>query len=160
MGQDMHLKFGSDNNLNLSFGSSSGLNLGMQMNDNAGTRNYNNLSNKPQINGNTIIGNMTLVDLGAVSENTTAGWEENPLYVPKAGEICVYSDTHKIKIGDGVVPIVDLPFLGGGDTEEIMQILQGHVNNQIVHITAEERAFWNAKLNYSVNGEELTFTRN
>ena len=125
-----------------------------------GTRNYNNLINKPQINGVTLIGNTTLADLNIVSENTAEGWGSNPAYIPKYGEICLYSDTGKIKIGDGSVPIVDLPYVGSQDNQAIMNALTKHVENKVIHVTAEEKAFWNAKLNYDVSGETLTFTRN
>ena len=69
----------------------------------SGTRNYENLNNKPQINGVTLVGNKSTADLGIVNENTEAEWALRPLYVPKRGEIVVYSDTQRIKIGDGSV---------------------------------------------------------
>lgn len=36
-----------------------------------GTTNYNDLSNKPTLNGTTIQGNMTTTDLGVVSSDDT-----------------------------------------------------------------------------------------
>jgi hypothetical protein len=35
-----------------------------------------------------------------------------------------------------------------------------HINDSIAHITAEERTFWNNKINLEVKGEELLFNRN
>ena len=126
---------------------------------NAGTRNYNNLSNKPQINGVTLQGNQTPADLGIVSENTESGWAQTPLYVPQRGEICLYSDTGRIKIGDGVVPLIDLPYLGSTDNELIMDALRSHTSNAVIHVSQEDRDRWDAKLNYTTVGEELIFNR-
>ena len=140
-----------------------------------GTSNYENLRNKPQINGVELSGNKTSSDLGIVSENTTAGWNENPLYLPKQGEICVYTDYTvlvddrgrtvsypEIKIGDGNAYLIDLPFVGTAMRYAILNKLNAHENNQTIHITQEEREFWNNKINTDneVQGEILVLTRN
>lgn len=155
----LDLDSGTQLNINTAFSASSNLSLG-QVLPSPGTRNYERLINKPSINGVQLVGNQSLADLNIVSENTTAGWDVTPTYVPKYGEICLYSDTGRIKIGDGVVPIVDLPFVGAQDTTTIMDALQEHTSNNTIHITSEEREFWNAKLNYTTDGETLVFTRN
>ena len=124
-----------------------------------GTSNYERLSHLPQINGVTLSGNKTSSDLNIVSENTAAGWENTPLYIPKAGEICVYSDTAQIKIGDGVVPIVDLPFIGQRDYETIVDALREHIENQVIHVSAEDRARWDNKLNYEIIDDNLIFNK-
>lgn len=135
------------------------------------TSNYERLANLPSINGVTLLGNKTSADLGihqVVSENTTEGWASTPLYVPRSGEICVYTDritylddqgrsvaVPDMKVGDGHVPVVDLPFVSMVSSRE----LQAHVLDTFLHVTAEDRARWDAKLNYDVIGENLTFTR-
>ena len=124
-----------------------------------GTKNYENLTNKPQINGVTLDGDQTSADLHIVSENTEAGWDEMPDYVPKHGEICLYTDTNQIKIGDGTVPIIDLPYVNGGNAEELARNLSAHINNSSVHVDEDEREFWNNKLNYTISGETLVFNR-
>lgn len=124
-----------------------------------GTRNYNNLVNQPQINGITLSGNKGVADLHIVSENTTEGWEMESMYVPKRGEICLFSDTNRIKVGDGSVPIVDLPFIGAHDTKTIMDALQGHINDTAAHVSAADRQRWDNKLNYSAIGETLVLNR-
>ncbi len=43
--------------------------------------------------------------------DTSANWEAVPDFVPLRGEIIVYSDKRKIKIGDGSTTISQLPFL-------------------------------------------------
>jgi hypothetical protein len=126
----------------------------------AGTTDYEKLKNKPSINGVVLIGDKTSVDLNIVSENTESGWAGTPTYVPKNGEICLYTDTGKIKIGDGSVCLVDLPFIGDTAVDEVKELLRKHIEDQNIHVTQEEKNFWNAKLNYDVNGEILTFNRN
>lgn len=125
----------------------------------AGTSNYERLKNLPQINGVTLIGNKTPADLHLVSENTSAGWDEDRLYIPKAGEICVFSDTGKIKIGDGVVPVVDLPYIAQSDYDAVMDELHEHTQNYQIHVSPEDRERWNNKLNYEIVGGELIFNR-
>jgi hypothetical protein len=125
-----------------------------------GTISYENIINKPTINGVIVDGGKTSADLRIVSENTEDGWDAMRTYVPQRGEICFYSDIGKIKIGDGTVPIVDLPFIAGGDAEAVMDRLNNHINDDEHHITQQEREFWNAKLNYDIAGEGLIFTRN
>lgn len=125
----------------------------------AGTSNYERLKNLPQINGVTLIGNKTPADLHIVSENTSAGWDEDRLYIPKAGEICMFSDTGKIKIGDGVVPVVDLPYIAQSDYDAVMDELHEHTQNHQIHVSPEDRERWNNKLNYEIVDGELIFNR-
>ena len=112
-------------------------------------------------------------DLYLVSENTTDGWNNLRQYIPKAGEICVYTDyaviqddfgndisVPGIKVGDGNAYLIDMPFVGAETRYYLLRRLQDHENNTIVHITQAEREFWNNKLNYDVSNEELILTRN
>ena len=138
-----------------------------------GTTNYENLRNKPQINGVELVGNKNAVDLSLVSENSTAGWNANPQYLPKPGEICIYTDAvvvtddlgntityPDIKIGDGNTYLIDKPFVTAGVRYTVLNALWEHENNHVIHITQEEREFWNNKLNTDVSGEELILNRN
>lgn len=125
-----------------------------------GARNYDNLTNKPQINGTTLSGNKTPYDIGLISENTTAGWAENPTYVPRRGEICLYTDTQYVKIGDGEVPVVDLPYIESSYVGELEDRLDTHVNNMAKHVSSADRTFWDNKLNYRVQDETLILNRN
>lgn len=138
-----------------------------------GIINYNGAINKPQINGVELMGNQSLSDLYIVSENTKAGWNSNPQYLPKKGEICVYTDytvvtddqgrtiTYpEIKIGDGNSYLIDLPLISDSARYFLMNKLQEHINDTAVHIQPGERQFWNNKLNYDVSGEDLILTRN
>ncbi len=158
MDEKLNISLKSPSQLNLSMTNRSALGVTVQSGQ-GGTRDYNRLNNRPQINGITLAGDQTFVDLGLVSENTAGGWNSMPQYVPRHGEICLYNDTGQIKIGDGSTPIADLPFIGEADIQTVREELKKHADDTTAHVTEEERAFWNAKLNYDVNGEELVFTR-
>lgn len=81
--------------------------------------------------------------------HTTAEWVTLTSYIPKKGEICVWSDYRVedgvkyagIKVGDGLAYAVDLPFVGG----EYADLLTEHIEDTVVHITAAERLFWNIR---------------
>lgn len=115
----------------------------------------------------TEINNLSQSDHEGVSNvfvDTTANWNNKITYVPSAGTIIIYTDKTVIdnkeipgiKIGDGNAYCVDLPFI----TDEVAQIIANHIQDNIKHITTEERAFWNNKLNISIEGERLQFNRN
>lgn len=100
--------------------------------------------------------------------DTTQNWNTQLNYVPAIGDIIIYSDKSTItqndvtknipgiKIGDGNAYCVDLPFIA----DDVAAALLEHINDNVRHITAQERQFWNNKLNVNINGEELQFTRN
>ena len=105
---------------------------------------------------------------GRITIDTTDGWNARRTYVPIKGEIVIFSDRRVvdnvncpgIKIGDGMAYVVDLPFFGDDETNSIMSIINDHINNTAIHVSIEDRDFWNAKLNYETDGENLIFTRN
>lgn len=85
-------------------------------------------------------------------------------FVPEKGSIVVYTDKATnsnninipgIKVGDGNAYCVDLPFIG----EENLNLINAHISDTNIHVSSEEKAFWNNKLNLSVSGELLTFNR-
>lgn len=105
---------------------------------------------------------------GIIQVKTTAEWNAIPSFIPQKGAIIVYSD-HKtitvddkqvpiagIKVADGLAYIIDQPFI----TDYLEQQLANHIADNVRHITAEERSFWNNKLNMELSGETLTFNRN
>jgi len=108
-------------------------------------------------------------NFGIVMYGTTAEWNADLTYVPARGTIIVYSDRGTvtinnttinvpgIKVGDGNAYLVDLPFVGKDREEAIMTALNTHVNNTDIHVTAEKKQFWDNKLNYSLNNENLIF---
>lgn len=115
-----------------------------------------------------IISPSSSVFSGRITIDTADGWNARRTYVPIKGEIVIFSDRHVIdnvnhpgiKIGDGMAYVVDLPFFGDDETNSIMSIINDHINNAAIHVSTEDRYFWNAKLNYETDGENLIFTRN
>ena len=103
-----------------------------------------------------------------ITMHTTAEWDEMRNYVPDRAEICIYSDRRvidgvpypDIKIGDGNAHVIDLPFFGEAKYNEIIERLDAHIANTSAHVSPADRFFWNNKLNYTQEGELLSFNRN
>ena len=99
--------------------------------------------------------------------DTRENWESKPTFVPRKGMIIVYTDYEVInrqgqdvlipgiKIGDGSAYLVDLPFA----FENWNIVLEDHINNDDIHVSRQEKDFWNAKLNYELDKETLIFTQ-
>lgn len=113
-------------------------------------KNYRILDNKPSINGEELLDDKTSEDLHIVACKTTAEWEQLTTLVSVLGEVYVYTDggedpegnpIPKIKIGDGLAYVVDLPFIAGTD----LQITQADIDN------------WNNKVAVRADGENLIF---
>lgn len=49
-----------------------------------------------------------------------------------------------IKLGDGKAYLIDLPFL---NTDAFNEQILDHINNKIIHVSLDDRRFWNNKLN-------------
>ena len=127
-------------------------------------KDYNILINKPQIEGVELKGNKTLEDLGItrILYNTTENWNSQPSLMTREKTIYIYWDHQQdsegnevpgIKIGTGREYLIDAPFIDAVYTE--------HILNTIVHITQEEREFWNNKIRCYIdenNNEMLVFT--
>lgn len=114
-------------------------------------------------------GNSYLIDLpflsGNVSENpyvhmgTTEYWNAHADLISDSGHLYIYTDYQVdrygdnipgMKVGDGSSYVIDLPFISGNGLAE-------HINDHVVHITAEEREFWNNKVTaYLSNGDVET----
>lgn len=132
--------------------------------------NYESLHNKPQINGVTLSGNMSMSDIKAVYDDTTVNWNSHIDFIPSAGAIVIYSDYAEtedgvkipnIKIGDGLAYLIDLPFVA----DDLREIVMSHIISSTMHITAAERNSWNNKVTCYVemiNGQEykIIFSKN
>lgn len=102
---------------------------------------------------------------------TTQDWNEIIGFIPKKGDICVYSDhgtveengnlidVPGIKIGDGEAYLIDQPFVGEDVAAEILAALGDHAGNTTVHVTLAEKDFWNNKLNCQFNNGNLILNR-
>lgn len=108
--------------------------------------------------------------------DSTANWNAARGFIPLKGELIIYNDYKTIekvvdgelrmvqipglKIGDGLTYVQDLPFVD----EELRDRLMMHINNPNIHVTLQDRLFWNNKLNVDDNAElvdgALVFNRN
>ena len=108
--------------------------------------------------------------------DSTANWDAARGFVPLEGELIVYNDYKTmtkiidgeervvqvpgIKIGDGQTYVQDLPFID----EELRDQVLAHINNPDIHVTLQEKLFWNKKLNVVDSAElinsTLIFNRN
>ena len=108
-----------------------------------------------------------------VARDTTENWNAKVNYIPLRGELIIYTDhgTIKddygndikvpgIKIGDGDAYLIDIPFVGDDLCSQLLHELRNHELNSLIHVTQEDRDFWNSKLNYEVAGSNLILNRN
>ena len=111
-------------------------------------------------------GNSYLIDMpfvtnggsGNIIVKTSEEWAREPELVSQKGSIYVYMDENdvKFKIGDDTTYVVDLPFATPSTKE-----FEEHVQNSNVHVTPEEKEFWNNKWSGYLDmteGERLIFT--
>ena len=105
---------------------------------------------------------------------TIAEWQARYNFVAPRGTIMIYTNhgtveidettvtVPGIKIGDGSTPSIDLPFVGDDVKQELLTIINNHINDNVRHITAAERSFWNNKLNCedTVASNNLILNRN
>ena len=121
---------------------------------------------------NSMTGNLAFSGRAAdapIHYGTTDQWNSQPDLVGKKGHIYVYSDfgeteingekvaVPNIKIGDGNAFLIDNPFL----TATVDDIINLHITDTDVHISAEERDFWNEKVRCYIdpeNPENVIFT--
>lgn len=95
---------------------------------------------------------------------TTEYWNSQPTIISTKGAVYVYSDHSKdsegkdipgIKIGDGTSYLIDMPFTDDNYAK--------HISDSVIHITQQERDFWNNKVRCFINpqnAEHLIFTVN
>lgn len=101
---------------------------------------------------------------------TVEEWNSDISLISQEGTLYIYSDYKMIvddegneiflpglKIGDGKAYLVDLPFLNTGALDQ--QILD-HINNNVIHVSLQDRRFWNEKLNYRLEADEQTLIFN
>lgn len=119
-----------------------------------------------------------------LKHDTTANWNKATGFIPKNGEVIIYDDYEvkhytveeygktvektalipNIKIGTGNAYVQDLAFVD----EKTREMLLDHIHNQEVHVTLQEKEFWNNKVNIDdayalthrkLEGETLVFNR-
>lgn len=103
---------------------------------------------------------------------TKEQWNMNPTLVSEKDVLYIYTNYKTVekdgeeiiipglKVGDGKGYLIDLPFINNVGSEDIEQLLMDHINNHSIHVTQEEKMFWNNKLNLSLHEENLVLNRN
>lgn len=123
-------------------------------------------------NGITTVSDLPFIHSNTLDKEliigTTAQLNSDISYIPQKGEVRLYLDKTTItqdgqtitipgiKVGDGLAYGVDLPFLG----DDILQQLLDHIANTSLHITQQERIFWNNKINCEEEVSEETLILN
>lgn len=125
------------------------------------------------------VNNVSVVDEYGVANITTGGevnpyvhfdteenWNAQRYLIGKLGHTYVYTNhatidginIPAIKVGDGVSYLIDNQFVDRNSAE-----LENHINNSNIHVTLEEKAFWNNKERSFIssdNPENLVLTKN
>ena len=97
--------------------------------------------------------------------DTTENWNAKRTFIGERGSIYIYSDAESIddgeggttpvpgiKVADGNAYLIDQPFVDAA----LRNMLIDHINDRIVHITQQEREFWNSKVKAEVaDGTEM-----
>ena len=117
--------------------------------------------------GNAYLIDIPFIGSSAYMDNiicdTVEGWASKPSYQTAEGFLYVYTDykLHDgkyipgLKVGTGNAYLIDTPFVD--------QVYAEHVENTDIHITAEEREFWNNKVTCYIDPLEenrLVFSKN
>ena len=94
------------------------------------------------------------LEFSNIISGTTEYWNDKPQLIPKKDTIIIYTDYQSkeeegniinipgIKIADGSAFLIDQPFVD----EDIRKVVSSHINNSDIHITPQEREFWNNKV--------------
>ena len=107
-----------------------------------------------------------------LKRDTTENWDNARGFIPKSGEVIIYEDYEtktytveeygetvtktvqipNIKIGTGNAYVQDLAFVD----QKTRDILMEHINNYDVHVTLQEKLFWNNKINVDDAQEQIS----
>lgn len=111
-----------------------------------------------------------------IKHDTTENWNNAIGFIPLPGELIVYDDYEtktyqveeygemvtktvnipNVKVGTGNAYVQDLAFIN----DDIRDIVMQHIHDYDVHVTLQEKVFWNNKVNIDddydkVHGEVL-----
>ena len=107
-----------------------------------------------------------------LKRDTTEHWNEAIGFIPLPGEVIVYEDYEtktytvqeygetvtktvqipNIKIGTGNAYVQDLAFVD----EKTRDILMAHIRDNDIHVTLQEKLFWNNKINVDDAEEQIS----
>ena len=115
------------------------------------------------------------IDGTKVHMNTTEVWNSQSDFIGRKGDIYVYTDHDTfvdesgqtklvpgIKISDGLAYLIDQPFTDSAiryQLDFLLNSLRDHAMNLDIHVTEEEKLFWNNKVTCFANGDEVIFTK-
>lgn len=107
-----------------------------------------------------------------LKRDTTENWNNARGFIPMVGEVIVYTDYEtktyeveeygekvtktveipNIKVGTGNAYVQDLAFVD----EKTRDILMAHIQDHDIHVTLQEKVFWNNKINVDDAEEQTT----
>lgn len=107
-----------------------------------------------------------------LKRDTTENWNNARGFIPMAGEVIIYTDYEtktytveeygetvtktveipNIKIGTGNAYVQDLGFVD----EKTRDILMAHIQDHDIHVTLQEKVFWNNKINVDDAEEQIS----
>lgn len=107
-----------------------------------------------------------------LKRDTTENWNNARGFIPMPGEVIVYTDYEtktyeveeygekvtktveipNIKVGTGNAYVQDLAFVD----EKTRDILMAHIQDHDIHVTLQEKVFWNNKINVDDAEEQAT----
>lgn len=107
-----------------------------------------------------------------IKHDTTENWNNAIGFIPLPGEVIVYDDYEiktytveeygetvtktalipNIKVGTGNAYVQDLAFVD----EKTRDILMAHIQNHDIHVTLQEKVFWNNKINVDDAEEQIS----
>ena len=107
-----------------------------------------------------------------LKRDTTENWNNAVGFIPLPGEVIVYTDYEtktyqteeygetvtktvqipNIKIGTGNAYVQDLAFVD----EKTRDILMAHIEDHDIHVTLQEKVFWNNKINVDDAAEQVS----
>ena len=107
-----------------------------------------------------------------LKRDTTENWNNARGFIPMPGEVIVYTDYEtktyeveeygekvtktieipNIKVGTGNAYVQDLAFVD----EKTRDILMAHIQDHDIHVTLQEKVFWNNKINVDDAEEQTT----
>lgn len=103
-----------------------------------------NINNTGEVNGK-----LAPFGLKEIYYDTTEGWNNQRFLIAERAVIYVYSDyatvddkpVPAIKIGDGTSYLIDMPFVNENYTRQLLT----HIANLTVHVSSDDRTFWDNK---------------
>jgi hypothetical protein len=106
-----------------------------------------------------------------LKRDTTENWNNAVGFIPLPGEVIIYEDYEvktytteeygeivtktvnipNIKVGTGNAYVQDLAFVD----EQTRDILMAHIQDHDIHVTLQEKVFWNNKINVDDADEQI-----